>query len=426
MSLRRVDLNGPRTTALRATLRAHESPGITTIGPRWPIFWERGVGSHVYDVDGNEFIDLTAAFGVAALGHGSPIIADAVSAQARLLLHGMGDVHPPVLKARLLERLAGMAPDGLTFGALGLNGADAVETALKCAALVTGKAGVIAFEGAYHGVYGGALEVTSRRDFRDPFAMRSTGRTTFARYPRTAFEADEVLAELERKLSGRSSGLVPTGALIIEPILGRGGIVAPPPGFLTGLRSLCDRHGLMFIVDEILTGLGRTGTLFAIDAEGVRPDLLCLGKALAGGMPLSVCLGHADSLGRWPAARGEAWHTATFLGHPGSCAAALASLDAITSQQLWLRAADLGERAAERLRRMDVGPVRGRGLMLGVELSSGAHGVRAMERALEYGVILLVEGPEGEVVSVIPPLVIDEAVLMTALDIVEVAIRETA
>ena len=415
-----------RSEALRLSLARVESPGVTTLGERWPVIWERGAGSTIWDVDGREFLDLTAAFGVAALGHASPVIADAVAAQARTLLHGMGDMHPPAVKVALLERLAELAPGGLTIGALGLNGADAVETALKCAMLVTGKAGVIAFEGGYHGVLGAALDVTSRREFRDPFSARVAGRTTFVRFPETAPEMAAALEEVDRKLTGRGSGILPTGAIIVEPIQARGGIVVPPGGFLAELRRLCDRHEAMLIVDEIYTGFGRTGTLFAIEADGVRPDLLCLGKALAGGMPLSACLGHADSLGRWPKAQGEAIHTATFVGHPGSCAAALAAIDGIVSGRLWERSARLGAVARARMERFPGVRVRGRGLMLGAVLGSGAHAVRAMEHAVELGVLVLVEGPDSDVVAITPPLTITEAELLSGLDRVEQAIRDTA
>ncbi len=412
---------------LRERLGRVESPGITTVSDGWPIFWSHAHGSLVFDVEGREFIDLTAAFGVAALGHADAGIADAVDRQARRLLHGMGDVHPPALKVDLMERLTRFLGHGLTRVAFGLNGADAVETALKCAQLVTGKPGVIAFEGSYHGLYGAALEVTSRRDFRDPVAGRLSGRTAFAPYPVTPAEGVAVLAELRRRLGGRASGLLPTGAVIIEPIQARGGARTPPPGFLGALGALCAEYGVMLLVDEIFTGFGRTGHRLAIDHpdHAVTPDLLCVGKALGGGMPLSAVVGHESSLGAWPKARGEALHTATFLGHPGACAAALAFLDAFERQALDQLALARGHEAREQLEGLGH-TVLGRGLMLGIALGAPGHGVRAMERCLELGVLTLVEGPEAEVLAVTPPLTIPPELLRLALSRVDRAVRETA
>lgn len=408
---------GPRSRQLAEDLARVESPGVTTFTEAWPIFWERAHGATVVDVDGHSYLDLTAAFGVAAVGHSNPVVADAVARQARTLMHGMGDVHPPAVKVALLEALAEVCPVGLDRAVLGLNGADAVEVALKCAELVTGRAGVIAFEGGYHGVGGGALAVTGRRDFRDPFGGRLAGATTFVAFPRTPAQAERVLEELDRKLRSRSSGLPPTGALIVEPIQGRGGVVVPPPGFLVSLRALCDAHDLLLIADEIFCGLGRCGAWFACDLEGVVADLLCVGKALGGGMPLSACVGGERSLGRWPPARGEALHTSTFLGHPVSCAAGVAALGELRSRNLPERAARLGEHLKGRLAAAPVVDVRGRGLMVGVELESGERAQAVVAGALERGLLLLPAGDDGEVLSLTPPLVITDAELDRAVDI---------
>ena len=187
---------GPRSQALAAALSRVESPGVTTFADDWPVFWDRAAGVQVTDVDGNTYTDLTAAFGVMSVGHGNPRVAAAVAEQAGRLIHGMGDVHPPAIKVALLQALADVTPDGLDRAILGLNGADAVEAALKCAELVTGKAAVIAFEGGYHGLGGGALSVTSRADFREPFAGRLGGHTTFVDYPTTDAEASRTLEQI--------------------------------------------------------------------------------------------------------------------------------------------------------------------------------------------------------------------------------------
>lgn len=404
---------GPRSVALAERLQRVESPGVTTRLDGWPVFWERGEGARVWDVDGKEYLDLTAAFGVMSVGHAHPRVADAVAEQARTLLHGMGDVHPPLRKVELLEALVDVTPPGLDRAVLGLNGADAVDCALKCAELVTGRPGVIAFEGGYHGLSGGALSVTARRDFRDPFAGRLASNTTFVEFPTDVLAADRVLSTLRRKLASPGSGLTPTGAIIIEPIQGRAGVRVAPAGLLAGLAELCAEFGLLLICDEIFTGLGRTGAWFCVDHEGVVPDLLCVGKALGGGMPLSACVGGERSLAKWPPARGEALHTSTFLGHPGSCAAALAALSIIRDDDLLSRARHIETVTRERLPGY---ALRGRGAMLGLELDSPEAAWSAVTRALEAGVILLPSGDDGRVLSFTPPLVITDAELVEALD----------
>jgi 4-aminobutyrate aminotransferase/(S)-3-amino-2-methylpropionate transaminase len=304
--------------------------------PEAPIFWERAAGSNVWDVDGNRFVDLGAGFGVASAGHAHPRVVAALCEQGERLLHGMGDVHPSSVKVELLERLAALFPGGAAARAvLGSSGSDAVEIALKTAQLATGRAGVIAFEGAYHGLSLGALDATHRREFREPFAARLPGATAFARFG--DFEDVARLVAASR---------VPFGAVLVEPIQGRGGERIPPDGFLTALRALCDREGLLLIADEVYTGFGRTGRWFACDHESVVPDLLCVGKGLASGMPISACIGRAAVMDAWPPSRGEALHTQTFLGHPPGCAAALAAIAVIEDEKLVQRAAERGHPTA--------------------------------------------------------------------------------
>ena len=405
---------GPRSSALAEALRRVESPGITTLQADWPIFWESASGSTVVDVDGREYLDLTAAFGVASVGHCNPRVAQAVAQQASRLMHGMGDVHPPAVKVQLLEALAAVTPAGLDLAILGLNGADAVEAALKCVELTTGRAAMIAFEGAYHGLAGGALSVTWRKDFREPFAGRLGGHTSFLEFPTTDSAADRVLAGLRARISGAGPAV---GGVIIEPIQGRAGVRVPAPGFMSALRDLCTELDVLLIADEIFTGLGRTGAWFACEHDDVIPDLLCVGKALGGGMPLSACVGGSTSVGRWPVATGEAIHTSTFLGHPVSCAAACASLSELSERELPARAAALEARVRSALAGAPIEDVRGRGLMLGVELDSGERAFGVVKAALSAGLILLPSGEDGRVISITPPLVITDDELDRALEV---------
>lgn len=402
---------GPRSRALAARLAAVECRNVLCTEPEPPIFWERASGSNVWDVDGNRYVDLTAGFGVANAGHAHPRVVDAVMGQMERLPHAMGDVFPADVKVALLEALCARYPGGgAARGILGSSGSDAVEAALETALLATGRPGVVAFEGAYHGLSLGALDATYRPEFREPFAARLPGATVFAPY------GD---AEAARR-AGRASP-APVGAVLVEPVQGRGGLRFPPPGFLAALRRVCDEEGWLLVADEVYTGFGRTGQWFACEHEGVVPDLLCCAKGLASGMPVSACLGCAEAMDAWPPSRGEALHTQTFLGHPPGCAAALASLAVLSEEKLVERSAELGAAALARLERALAGragvrDVRGRGLLLAVECDSPARAASACAEALRRGVILLAEGDDGRVLALTPPLSIPRELLELGID----------
>jgi 4-aminobutyrate aminotransferase-like enzyme len=409
------------------------------------VVWERALGSNVWDPDGNRYVDLTAAFGVASCGHSHPELVRVASEQCARLMHGMGDVHPPTAKIELLTRLAAVAPGGLGHAVLGLNGADAVEAALKAAWLHTGRAGVIAFEGGYHGLLGLPLEAAGHARFKAPFLPLLAERTTVLPFPDPLRPPHGVSADavLDFVLDAVASRLrapqgPPIGAVIVEPIQGRGGVVVPPDGFLRGLRALCDGAGTVLIADEIFTGFGRTGEMFACTREQVVPDLLCVGKALSGGMPLSACLGTEEVMASWPTSTGEALHTSTFLGHPVACAVASAALDLHERARLPMRSERSGRRLRGRLERAlsgvrTVAEVRGAGLMVGIDLTRDRGGAPApelalqvMKRALAKGVILLPSGRAGNVLSLTPPLTITEPQLDHGADIVAECIREVS
>ncbi|MDP7290838.1 MAG: aspartate aminotransferase family protein, partial [Verrucomicrobiota bacterium] len=335
-------------------LRRYESRNVTFIEPdgSWPIVWERAKGMRVWDDAGREYLDFTAAFAVAAAGHANPRIVAAGQRQMARLLHAMGDVHPHALKAELARELS-----RITFQRLAKrtgktifcsSGFEAVEAALKTAHLATGRTRIIAFEDAYHGLGYGALNATWRSDFRSPFRRQIGGFASFLPFPRA--QAD--LAKLEPRLAAvlRKHKV---GAILVEPIQGRGGTNIPPPGFLKLLRNVCNKHGALLICDEVYTGFGRTGRWFASEHFSVTPDILCLGKALTGGFPLSACVGSASVMDRaWPQSAGEAIHTSTFLGHPVGCAMALASLRELDSRNLPKRSAEMGRLFLDELRRL--------------------------------------------------------------------------
>ena len=402
---------GPGSLALAKRLAAAESRNVTCSDPK-PIFWERAAGANVWDVDGNRYVDLTAAFGVANVGHAHPKVVAAIADQAKRLLHGMGDVHPPAVKVDLLEALVGRYPGGVPArGVLSSSGSDAIETAIKTAMLATGRPGILAFEGAYHGLALGVLDATSREDFRNPFAERLPDLTVFA-----AFD------DLDAAHRAIRDAEIPIGAVLVEPIQDRGGERVPAPGYLKGLLDLCRANGMLLIADEIYTGFGRTGRWFACEHEDVVPDLLCVGKGMASGMPISACLGRRETMDAWPVSRGEALHTQTFIGHPTGCAAALACIEVLESEGYVERAASLGARALDHLAkhaasRAEIIEIRGRGLMIGIEVVASPGAAAVCQRALARGVIALPSGSRGEVVSVTPPLCIDEAAFLAALDV---------
>lgn len=405
-----TSIPGPRSLNLARRLAMVESPDTTCLKPS-PIFWERASGSHIWDVDGNRFVDLSGAFGVANVGHSHPLVVKAIHEQIDRLLHGMGDVHPTDIKVELLEALCKRYPGKVkTRATLGSSGSDAVETAIKTALIATGKPGIIAFEGAYHGLSLGALDTTSRLRFRDPFDARLPHSTLFAKF------GD--VSDVQRV--GQESK-VPIGAVLVEPIQARGGERIPPYGFLKELREVCDRENWLLIADEIYTGFGRTGRLFACQHEEVVPDLMCVGKGLSSGMPISACIGRSEVMEAWPISSGEALHTQTFLGHPPSCAAALASISILESENLCGRSKEIGAAALDRLRTYcepleSVRDTRGIGLMLGIECADSSTSLKACNAALQEGIILLPSGTRGEVLSITPPLSIDRTLLFNTLD----------
>jgi 4-aminobutyrate aminotransferase/(S)-3-amino-2-methylpropionate transaminase len=418
---------GPRSLALARELAAYEAPGVTYLGNDYPVFWASASGATVTDVDGNRYIDLTSAFGVAATGHTNPRVASAVAEQAQRLIHGMGDVHPTEVRTRLLARLAELAPGDLCKTYLSTSGAEAIEFALKTALLATGKPRTIAYHGAYHGLSLGALEVAGIEKFRAPFAPLVADRATFLPYPGADASVDAAIGDVRDALARDPDA----GAVLLEPIQGRGGVIVPPDGFLRALRALCDERGVLLILDEIYTGFGRTGTMFACERENVVPDLLCVGKALGGGVPLSATIGTARVMDAWPVSTGEALHTSTFLGNPLACAAALANLDEIARLDVAglvrARQATLGERLG-RLRECGeaVRDVRGIGFLWAVEFADANLANRVVVRGLANGVILLQSGPTGTSITIAPPPTIGDAQLHRALEILERTVRAAA
>lgn len=414
---------GPACQRLVEVLSETECPALTARRARRselsglsydPIVWTAARDANVVDADGNRFVDLTSGFGAAAIGHRHPSVVRAIAQQANTLLHALGDVHPSDTKVRLLERIARLAPFPNARVIIGINGSDAVEAALKTAALATGRPGVLAFQGGYHGLSYGALSACGYKEsFRSPFAQQLGQHVFFAPYPRQSRQnvevsLDDAIGAVKRRWDEAPLAI---GAVLVEPIQGRGGVIQPPKRFLSELANLCKERDALLIVDEIFTGLGRCGNFWRSNDEGIEPDLICAGKALGGGVPISACIGRSEVMVAWGDPSQEALHTATFFGHPVSCAAALTTLEVIERESLCQRAAEVGSEFLIRLRESCRGhnfvvEVRGAGMMLGVELDCQARTLAVVRRLLEKGYITLAAGSHSEVVSITPPLTI--------------------
>jgi 4-aminobutyrate aminotransferase/(S)-3-amino-2-methylpropionate transaminase len=418
----RVPPPGPRSRELASRLAALESPSVNARREAreqisgedsGPIVYAEGEGVNVFDVDGNRYVDMAAGFGALLLGHRPESVARAIERQTGKLWLALGDVYPSEAKVALCERLAALYPEPGARVMLGSSGADALTAALKTAVLATGRAGVLAFEGAYHGLSHGPLAACGLRpSYREPFAEGLNPHVTFAPYPHDLISLDAAMTAVEMALAG---GRV--GAVLVEPILGRGGCVVPPRAFLPALRAACDRAGSLLVSDEVWTGLGRSGSWLASVDAGIVPDVICLGKGLGGGLPISACIGSARVMASWGAHGGTTIHTATHFGSPIHCAAALATLEALDGGALPERARQVGERWMRRLRDATKSPnepaeVRGRGLMIGIALAgAGARGAVVTRRLLRLGWIVLTGGAEGDVLTLTPPLEIEEALL---------------
>ena len=392
------------------------------------LVYREGKGANVVDVDGNRFVDLAAGFGSLLLGHQPARVLEALDEQSQRLSQALGDLHPSDTKIALLERVVRVALGGQGQVILAQSGADAVSAALKTALLYTGKPGVIAFRGAYHGLSYGPLALCGlRQSYRAPFAPQLNPHVRFAAYPSELSELKPLAAWLRAELARGD-----VGAVVYEPILGRGGCVVPPDAFGPLLGALCGEFGALLVADEIWTGLGRSGEWLFSRARGASPDLVCLGKGLGGVLPLSACVGSERVMGAWSRAE-EVVHTATFAGAPLACAASLATLEDIEARGLVERARRVGSELARQLDavlergRSSVasGGVRGAGLMLAIELGTAPGlSLRLKQRLLERGYIVSLGGGGRESVVLTPPLDVPETLLEGFVRELEAALPE--
>jgi 4-aminobutyrate aminotransferase / (S)-3-amino-2-methylpropionate transaminase / 5-aminovalerate transaminase len=401
-----------------------------------PVVIEEGRGATLTDVDGNTFIDFTGGVGCLNVGHSHPRVVEAAQEQLAKFSHTDFTIVPYEVYVTLAERLIGVSPFRSPAKAAFFNaGTEAVENAIKFARAYTGRPAVIGFEGGFHGRTLLSLSLTSKthpyKAGLGPFAPE-VYRVPFPNDYRGP-SADEALAALERALITQVAAET-VAAIVIEPVQGEGGFVVAPQAFLDGVRRLCDEHGIVMVVDEVQTGFGRTGKLFAIEHYGIEPDLITVAKSIAAGLPLSGVIGKAEIMD----APGDSAIGGTYVGNPVAQAAALAVLDVIEDEGVCERAAQLGETIRGRMeswreRWPQVGDVRGLGAMLAIELvkepaskEPDADTASAIvEAAAERGLLLLKSGIYSNCIRVLAPLVLSDAELDEALTIWEDALEAT-
>ena len=429
----RTELPGPRS---REIIARKERVVAAPLALAFPIVVDHADGALLTDVDGNTFIDFTGGVGCLAVGHAHPQVIEAVEAQLERFLHTDFTMIPYEVYVELAERLVAVAPfAGPAKAAFFNSGAEAVENAVKIARAATGRPAIIAFEGAFHGRTLMALTLTSKahpyKAGLGPFAPE-VYRVPFPNAYRGPGVA-EAIASLEHALHTQVAA-ESVAAIVIEPVQGEGGFLTAPPEFLAGVRRICDEHGILLIADEVQTGFGRTGRLFAMEHSGVEPDLMTLAKSIAAGLPLSAVIGKAHVMD----APGPNAIGGTYVGNPVAIAAAVAVLDIIESEGLVERAVALGEVIRARMlawgdRFAAIGDVRGLGSMLAIELvedrvtkaPAPALAAAVTRAALEEGLLLLRAGVHSNCIRVLLPLTIQGAELEEALDAWERALERT-
>jgi 4-aminobutyrate aminotransferase/(S)-3-amino-2-methylpropionate transaminase len=428
----RTEIPGPRSKAL---MRRRHAALPRALSHATPIFAASAAGAHVTDVDGNVYLDLAGGIGVMNVGHSQPAVVEAVKKQVDQFTHTCFSVAPYESYIALAERLAAITPGKFAKKTLLVNsGAEAVENAVKIARHATGRPGVMVFEDGFHGRTLFALSLTSKVTpykagfgpfasdiLRVPYAYcyRCPVSRTF---PECQFECVSSIEQHFRRYADPKS----IAAVVVEPVLGEGGFVVPPIGFLTELAALCRKYGILIIADEVQTGFGRTGRMFACEHDGLEPDLLVIAKSLAAGFPLAAIVGRADLMDG-PIEGGLG---GTYVGNPVACAAALAVLDMFESGNLLARAESIGVRIEARAKEWAsrfafVGDVRRRGAMVAVELvrnrvtkePAKEETQQIVRHACEHGVLLIAAGTFGNVIRFLAPLVMTDDDLDEALDV---------
>lgn len=372
---------------------------------RFPVTIEKGVGAHVWDINGKEYIDCMGGYGVAIVGHQNKRVVKAIKEQVDKIITVHSSLYNKT-REEFLKTLIGLAPKGLTQVHLNNSGAEAIEAAIKFARKFTGKKGMVAMKGSYHGKSLGALSLTFNPKYKKAFEPL-VEKVSFASF-----------GDIE---SLRSTIDEDTAFVILEPIQGESGINVAPDGFLQEVRKVCDEKGILLIFDEIQAGLGRTGRLWACDHWNTAPDILCLAKGIAGGVPMGATLVRPDILASM--SKGE--HSSTFGGNPLSCAAGIATLQALTQDGLIENSEKMGKIFKEGLEKLKekhtmIREIRGRGLMIGVELKFEVKDI--LMNLMKEGVLMLYSG--RNILRILPPLVISEEDITKVLQTLDVVLTK--
>jgi 4-aminobutyrate aminotransferase len=429
-------MDQPTVTTDLAASATHLSP---VLGRYFERSWSHGEGHRLYDTEGRAYLDFANGIAVTALGHHHPRVTAAIHAQVDRLIGPTGAMGYSEPVVRLTTMLADTFPAALDTVMLLNSGSEAIDGALKLARRVTGRPGIIAFRGGFHGrTFGAASVTTSALNYRTGYEPLLPG-VYVAPYPAAYpdFGGDEEAAS-EAALAGLrlvlASSIPPSevASVLIEPVRGEGGYNPAPASFLRGLRALCDEHGIVLIADEVQTGFARTGRMWAFEESGIVPDVVVLAKAIANGLPLSAIVASRDLMERW----GKSAHGSTYGGNPVACAAGIAVLETIAADGLVANAAARGTELRDGLDRIAaeeprIGDVRGRGLMVGVEFVTDresrtpdpALAKAAIAKAADLGLLVLTCGVFGNVVRWIPPIDASSAEISEAVEIFGEALR---
>jgi 4-aminobutyrate aminotransferase-like enzyme len=432
---------GPRSQELVAKQRSLETQAVL-YGKAFPIGIDSAKGATIRDVDGNIYIDWISGICVVNLGHNNPFVTTAVKSQMDKIWHSLET--PTEIRIEFLEKVNSVLPGNLRDHAkflLTITGGDACETAVSLAKHVTGKNTIVAFEGSYHGVHHGIVSLTSSRHY-----LHSSGTTRHDvfrlpfpysyRFPfpveKSGDEAKVVLRYFEHLLQDDHSGLDSPAGILVEPIQGEGGYIVPPEDFLPGLREIADNFQIPLIIDEIQTGLGRTGKFWGCELTGTSPDIVCISKSIGGGIPLSLIAYHKEYDETLP----EGFHLGTYRGNPIAMAAGAASIDFIRQENLLNRVQKLGEKTRSVFNRIasssrNVGEVRGVGFMIGNEIVESKETktpskdltVKLRKAMLENGLLMHTCGHYGNVLRFMAPLIISESLIEKGLTVYENAVK---
>jgi len=430
----------PTYKQLLEKVKENLAPSLAEDWPELPAV--RAEGIYLYTEDGRKIMDFTSGIGVTNLGHNHPKVLNAAIEQMKKFSHSAVGItlHEPLL--RLTEILPKVMPEGMEMFFFGNSGSEAVEGAIKMARYVTERPGIIAFTGSFHGRTYGAISVTSvkskYRSHYEPF-VPGVYFADFAnpfRCPigNTAEDAVNWALESVEKIFNYYIPAEQVAAILVEPIQGEGGYIVPPPEFLQGLREICDQHGILLIFDEVQSGFGRSGEMFAAQTFGVRPDIMAIAKGIANGFPLSATVSNRKLMKSWSAGS----HGTTFGGNPIACAAAIAVQQVFKEENILENTRKMGNIFIEGLKQIQkgkdfIGDVRGKGLMIAMEIvkpdrwktPDAEKAMAILNHALENNLLAYMAGRTGNVIRFIPPLIVNEHEINQALEILEVSIAKT-